>query len=62
MDTELEYFKYIVPCGLTKPVCSLRSLGLKVKRQAATEAIAASFAQVFGYQVAMAQEEMQETR
>ncbi len=27
VETDLNYFKYIVPCGLTKPVCSLRSLG-----------------------------------
>ncbi len=29
VDTDLSYFKYIVPCGLTKPVCSLRSLGVE---------------------------------
>ncbi len=62
LDTDLDYFKYIVPCGLTKPVCSLRSLGSKVMRQAVTEAITAAFAQVFGYRVVMAQEEMQEIR
>ena len=27
MDTDLSYFRYIVPCGLTKPVTSMRALG-----------------------------------
>ena len=25
--TDLSYFQYIVPCGLTKPVTSMRELG-----------------------------------
>ena len=33
VDTDLNYFKYIVPCGLTKPVCSLRSLGCQRARE-----------------------------
>ncbi len=61
-ETDLSYFKYIVPCGLTKPVCSLRSLGSTVTRETVIEAITASFAQVFDYQVVMAQQEMQEIR
>src|SRR5579871_1161797 len=28
VDTDLNYFRYIVPCGLTKPVTSMRSLGV----------------------------------
>ncbi len=32
-DTDLSYFKYIVPCGLTKPVCSLRSIGSTISRE-----------------------------
>ena len=27
VDTDLSYFRYIVPCGLTKPVTSMRALG-----------------------------------
>ncbi len=56
-DTDLSYFKYIVPCGLTKPVCSLRSLGSTITREAVTDAITASFTKTFGYQ-----EEFQEIR
>lgn len=59
VDTDLNYFKYIVPCGLSKPVCSLRSLGCSASSEEVKRAIAASFAKVFGYEVAMAQLELQ---
>jgi len=62
VDTDLTYFKYIVPCGLTKPVCSLRSLGFGIAREEVQRAIASSFAKVFGYQPAMADQELQEIR
>ena len=61
VETDLSYFKYIVPCGLTKPVCSLRSLGCLASREEVMRAIAVSFANVFGYEPAMAQE-LQEIR
>ena len=57
VDTDLNYFRYIVPCGLTKPVCSLRSLGCLADRGAVQCAIAGSFADVFGYELRMAKEE-----
>jgi lipoyl(octanoyl) transferase len=53
LDTDLSYFKYIVPCGLTKPVCSLRALGSTAKRESVMSAIASSFAHIFGYQLAI---------
>ena len=56
VDTDLTYFKYIVPCGLTKPVCSLRSLGCMAEREEVERAISASFAAVFGYELEMADE------
>lgn len=62
VDTDLSYFKYIVPCGLTKPVCSLRSLGCLASREEVMRATAASFANVFGYELVMAQTELQEIR
>ena len=52
VDTDLTYFKYIVPCGLPKPVCSLRSLGCAASQSEVKGAIAASFADVFGYEIA----------
>jgi len=54
LDTDLSYFKYIVPCGLTKPVCSLRSLGCQASREEVMEAVTASFANVFGYKLVAA--------
>lgn len=62
VDTDLSYFKYIVPCGLTKPVCSLRSLGCGASHEEVKRIIAASFAKIFNYQIAMAHGELQETR
>jgi lipoate-protein ligase B len=60
VDTDLSYFRYIVPCGLTRPVCSLRSLGCRASREEVMGAIATSFAKVFDYELAMAHEELQE--
>ena len=62
VETDLNYFKYIVPCGLTKPVCSLRSLGNPASREEVKEAITASFAKVFDFEVSMAHKELQEIR
>jgi lipoyl(octanoyl) transferase len=52
MDTDLSYFQYIVPCGLTKPVCSLRTLGCGASRAQVTSAIARSFAKTFDFEPA----------
>jgi lipoate-protein ligase B len=54
VDTDLSYFKFIVPCGLTKPVCSLRTLGCSARRDEVMSAVASSFASVFDYQPVMA--------
>ena len=62
LDTDLSYFKYIVPCGLTKPVCSLRSLGWGGTRDEALDAISTSFANIFDFQVQFAHGELQEIR
>jgi lipoyl(octanoyl) transferase len=52
LDTDLDYFKYIVPCGLTQPVTSMRALGFTMRRAAGREEviaeIAGAFARVFG--------------
>ena len=45
VDTDLNYFRYIVPCGLTKPVTSMRALGVTARR--ATQVVAAARAQHF---------------
>jgi lipoyl(octanoyl) transferase len=60
VDTDLSYFQYIVPCGLTKPVCSVRSLGSRASRQEVMDAVTTSFANVFGYEVVTAEKALQE--
>ncbi len=62
LDTDLNYFKYIVPCGLTKPVCSLRSLGWPGTRDDVMDVISNSFANIFDFQVEFAHRELQEIR
>src|SRR4051794_24077880 len=63
LDTDLSYFKYIVPCGLSKPVCSLQSLGVQVSREQVMNAVAESFARVFDFELQYAADgELQEIR
>jgi len=47
VDADLSYFRYIVPCGLTKPVTSMRELGLYASREETIAALARSFGRVF---------------
>jgi lipoyl(octanoyl) transferase len=47
LDPDLAYFRYIIPCGLTKPVTSLRALGIPASRQETIDALTRSFARVF---------------
>ena len=55
VDTDLSYFKYIVPCGLSNPVCSLRSLGFQQQREEVVRAVSESFAKVFDFQIQVGQ-------
>ena len=48
VDPDLDYFRYIVPCGLRQPVTSMRALGCAAGREEVTAAIAGAFARVFG--------------
>jgi lipoyl(octanoyl) transferase len=45
--TDLSYFQYIVPCGLTKPVTSMQELGAVASREEVVAALARSFAKYF---------------
>jgi lipoyl(octanoyl) transferase len=47
VDADLSYFQYIVPCGLTKPVTSMRALGSGAGRAEVVEALARWFGRVF---------------
>ena len=46
--TDLSYFQYIVPCGLTKPVTSMRELGSNASRSSLTSALTRHFSRHFG--------------
>ncbi|MCU0229029.1 MAG: lipoyl(octanoyl) transferase LipB [Bryobacterales bacterium] len=48
-ETSLQYFGYIVPCGLPDPVCSLESLGMHVSRDAVCAEIVRHFVDVFEF-------------
>ena len=50
-NTDLNYFRYIVPCGLTRPVTSLQALGCEADRDQVVAAIARNFALVFDREV-----------
>lgn len=47
VDTDLSYFQYIVPCGLTRPVTSVRAQGSPATRPRVVAALVAQFARVF---------------
>jgi lipoyl(octanoyl) transferase len=49
--TDLSYFQYIVPCGLTKPVTSMRELGSTASRAEVTAALARNFAKHFHFEM-----------
>src|SRR5450432_2275696 len=51
VSTDLSYFQYIVPCGLAKPVTSLRELGCSASREAVSAALTEQFSIHFGCQV-----------
>jgi lipoyl(octanoyl) transferase len=48
-STDLSYFQYIVPCGLTKPVTSMRESGSNASREEVTWALACHFAETFEF-------------
>jgi len=45
--TDLRYFQYIVPCGLTKPVTSMQELGSSSSREHVLAALSTHFRQQF---------------
>jgi lipoyl(octanoyl) transferase len=47
LDTDLNYFRYIVPCGLTRPVTSMGSLGCGAERGEVVAALIQNFGRVF---------------
>jgi lipoyl(octanoyl) transferase len=49
--TDLKYFQYIVPCGLTKPVTSMVELGSKAGRDEVVAALGRQFAKHFEFEL-----------
>ena len=51
VTTDLRYFQYIVPCGLTKPVTSMERLGVHAGAEDVKEALARHFGRVFDFEM-----------
>jgi lipoate-protein ligase B len=49
--TDLRYFQYIVPCGLTKPVTSLSELGCRAQRSEIQAALTDEIGRQFGLEM-----------
>ena len=47
LNTDLNYFQYIIPCGLTQPVTSMWALGSDATRSDVIAALTHAFARVF---------------
>jgi lipoyl(octanoyl) transferase len=47
VSTDLSYFQYIVPCGLTKPVTSMAALGVRATVEEVGLTLAAHFGRIF---------------
>jgi len=48
--TDLQYFQYIIPCGLTLPVTSMRALGVSASTDEVKLVLRQQFGKVFGYE------------
>jgi lipoyl(octanoyl) transferase len=47
VSTDLQYFGYIVPCGLHKPVTSMRALGVEAGRDTVLDRLSRNFEHIF---------------
>jgi lipoyl(octanoyl) transferase len=47
VSTDLRYFQYIVPCGLSRPVTSMAQLGCRASWEEVAERLTAHFGRVF---------------
>jgi len=50
LSTDLDYFRYIVPCGLSKPVTSMQALGVDAPRDVVVERLREHFENTFGFE------------
>ncbi len=51
VDVDLKYFRYIVPCGLSRPVTSMRALGSSATRAQVIQALVESFGRNFDLEI-----------
>ena len=51
VTTDLRYFQYIVPCGLTKPVTSMAALGVHAEAEDVKQSLVRHFGQTFNFQM-----------
>src|SRR5690349_20469072 len=51
VNTDLSYFGYIVPCGLTKPVTSMAQLGVRAEAGEVNARLAGRFGRVFDREI-----------
>ena len=56
VTTDLDYFGYIVPCGLTRPVTSMEREGAEAERDAVVAALARHFGRVFECEMVLGEE------
>lgn len=49
VDTALDYFRYIIPCGLARPVTSMKESGVSAARGEVIARMAEHFRRVFDY-------------
>jgi len=50
VSTDLSYFQYIVPCGLTRPVTSMAALGVRATLEDVGYVLTAHFGRVFDFE------------
>jgi lipoyl(octanoyl) transferase len=53
VNTDLRYFEYIVPCGLTKPVASMAQLGVSTDLSAVCQKLTSHFGRLFDCEMLM---------
>jgi len=51
VSTDLKYFQYIVPCGLTKPVTSMHALGVLADAEDVKETLVRNFGRIFNFEL-----------
>jgi len=51
VSTGLQYFEYIVPCGLTKPVTSMAALGVRASVEEVGRSLAGHFGRIFDCEI-----------